>query len=215
MLDEVSELHPSLQSKLLRVLQEREVDRVGGLKPIPVDVRLIAVTNRDLRLWVKEGKFREDLFFRLNVLSLTFPPLRKRRDDLKLLAGHFTELFARENGKPDLKLSPAAWEKVMGYPWPGNVRELQNVLQRAVILADGESLQPQDLGLPEGGAVAVQEAESSDVSLAELEKRTILSTLEKNGGNRRKTAEILGISERTLRNKLKEYRVSGPEENEE
>ncbi len=214
-LDEVSELHPSLQSKLLRVLQEREVDRVGGLKPIPVDVRLIAVTNRDLRLWVKEGKFREDLFFRLNVLSLTFPPLRKRRDDLKLLAGHFTELFARENGKPDLKLSPAAWEKVMGYPWPGNVRELQNVLQRAVILADGESLQPQDLGLPEVGAVAVQEAESSDVSLAELEKRTILSTLEKNGGNRRKTAEILGISERTLRNKLKEYRVSGPEENEE
>lgn len=214
-LDEVSELHPSLQSKLLRVLQEREVDRVGGLKPIPVDVRLIAVTNRDLRLWVKEGKFREDLFFRLNVLSMTFPPLRKRREDLKLLAGHFTELFARENGKPGLKLSPAAWEKVMGYPWPGNVRELQNVLQRAVILADGESLQPQDLGLPEGAPAAVQEAEPSDLSLAELEKRTILFTLEKNGGNRRKSAEILGISERTLRNKLKEYRVSGPEENEE
>ncbi len=205
-LDEIGELHSSLQSKLLRVLQEGEVDRLGGVKTIPVDVRLISITNKDLNELVSEGKFREDLFFRINVIPIEIPPLRERPEDIEYLTTYFLNVYREENGKKELKISAKTLKLLKEYSWPGNVRELQNIIQRAVIFAGGKEINPEDLFLDKNR----KKIKLSDelVRLDEMERRMIIMALKKTLGNRKKAAEILGISERTLRNKVKEYELN-------
>ncbi len=205
-LDEISELHPTLQSKLLRVLQEKEVDRLGGVKPIPVDIRLISITNKDIESLVKKGDFREDLYFRINVVPIRIPPLRERKEDLTYLSNYFLNVFREEAGKKALKISKSTMDLIMNYNWPGNVRELQNVIQRAVIFAEGDKIEPSDLFLTESKLNL--ELPDELMSLQEMEKKMIIYSLKKTNGNRKNTAEILGISERTLRNKIKEYELT-------
>ena len=144
-MDELGELAPTLQAKLLRVLQEREFERVGGTRPIKVDIRLIAATNRDLEKAIADGTFRQDLYFRLNVVSCTMPALRERRDDIPLLAGYFAMRFSKKSGRPVKGISPEARKCLAQYDWPGNVRELENALERAVVLGTTELIQPEDL----------------------------------------------------------------------
>ncbi len=222
LLDEISEISPHVQAKLLRVLQERELERVGGSRTIKVDVRVIAATNRDLEQSVERKEFRQDLYFRLNVVPIFVPPLRERREDILFLAEQFAQRFQRKHGVKIGGISPACRAALEAHSWPGNVRELQNVIERAVILcADGEQLQPAHLGFS-GSASSITpaavvtapasvnakpagEAPDDLVSLGELEKRHILLTLDKCGGNRTHAARKLGISIRTLRNKLNEY----------
>ena len=205
-LDEISELHPTLQSKLLRVLQEKEVDRLGGVKSIPVNIRLISITNKDIETLVKKGEFREDLYFRINVVPIKIPPLRDRKDDLQYLTNYFLNIFRDEAGKQNLNISRKTMELIMNYNWPGNVRELQNVIQRAVIFAEEDNIMPSDLFLTESKLNIALPDEL--MSLQEMEKRMIIYSLKKTNGNRKKAAEILGISERTLRNKINEYELN-------
>ncbi len=205
-LDEITELHPTLQSKLLRVLQEREVDRLGGLKSISVNVRLISITNKDIEELVKDGNFREDLYFRINVIPIKIPPLRERKSDLEYLTNYFLNVFKEENGKKELTVSDKTMELIMNYSWPGNVRELQNVIQRAVIFSEGNKILPSDLFLTESKLDVKLPDEL--MSLQEMEKRMIIYALRKTNGNRKNAASILGISERTLRNKVKEYQLN-------
>ena len=202
LLDEISEMPLSLQVKLLRVIQEREVDRVGGTAPVPVDIRILATTNRNLQREVEEGRFREDLFYRLNVLPLELPPLRERPDDIELLAGHFVSKYS---GGRDLILSRAALEKLKGHLWKGNIRELENVIQRACLMADAE-IGPNHFGLQAQNVNNVTAG-----SVKDIEKQLIMKTLDETGGNKSQAARILGISVRTLRNKLKQYGQSLPE----
>jgi DNA-binding NtrC family response regulator len=209
LLDEISEMPPSLQAKLLRVLQEREIDRIGGQFPIPIDVRVIGTTNRDLEGEVKAGTFRMDLYYRLSVVPLTLPPLRQRKEDILPLARFFLEKHGRLNGEPTKCLSKEAEEYLLLQSWPGNVRELENVMERATLLSDSEVIGPGDLG----GAGGSREegkggsAEGIDVvPLKEMEKRMIFSALRDQDGNRTHAAKVLGISVRTLRNKLHEYK---------
>lgn len=211
LLDEISEMEEALQAKLLRVLQEREVDRVGGQKPIPIDVRVVATTNRDIKQAVKKGEFREDLYYRLNVIPLMVPPLRDRTGDIKLLVEHFVRKFT----SGAIKSVPAELlDELSTYAWPGNVRELQNACERAVILAQGGDLEASHflIGALEQGGSATAHSEGEDelrlhsgLSVAEAEKRLIYETLKSTGNNKTKAAELLGISIRTLRNKLNEY----------
>lgn len=223
LLDEVSEVSPQVQAKLLRVLQERELERVGGSRTIKVDVRVIATTNRNLEQSVEKKEFRQDLFFRLNVVPIMVPPLRERAEDISFLAEQFMHRMARKHGVRVAGISPACHAALRAHSWPGNVRELQNVIERAVILAsDGEDLQPHHLGLgasasstaQTNGAVSASIAGHGDeiMPLDELEKRQILHALDRCGGNRTQAAKRLGISIRTLRNKLHEYGVSGGKE---
>ncbi len=205
-LDEISELHPSLQSKLLRVLQEGEVDRLGGVKTIPIDVRLISITNKDIKELVNSGKFREDLFFRINVIPIEIPPLRERPEDIEHLTNYFLNLYREESGKKDIGISKKTLKLLKEYSWPGNVRELQNIIQRAIIFAEGDKIEPEDLFLTENRTKIKLSDEL--VRLDEMEKRMIIMALKKTLGNRKKAAEILGISERTLRNKVKEYKIN-------
>lgn len=210
LLDEISEMEEVLQAKLLRVLQEREVDRVGGQKPVPIDVRVLATTNRDIRQSVQKGEFREDLYYRLNVIPLLVPPLRDRRGDVRLLVEHFVRKFS--GGKPK-QLSPQLLQELDSYPWPGNVRELQNACERAVILSPNDTLQPEHffIGTMPGQAAAAPDDDlrlQPGLSVAEAERRLIFETLRSTGNNKTKAAELLGISIRTLRNKLNEYGVS-------
>lgn len=215
LLDEVSELPLNLQAKLLRVLQEKEVERVGGRTPIKLDVRVFATSNRALAAWVKEGNFREDLYYRLNIFPLEIPPLRHRRGDIRALARHFLKRYENVVGRSGFVLSNGALAELTGYGWPGNIRELANVLQRAMILAPGTEIGPEHLMLPRDLANdfshnAVQEGgRSADLGLKDMERETILGTLRRLGGSRRKTAEALDMSERTLRHKLKQYREAG------
>ncbi|RLA93531.1 MAG: sigma-54-dependent Fis family transcriptional regulator [Deltaproteobacteria bacterium] len=209
LLDEVSEMPLSLQAKILRALQEGEIDRVGGIKPVAVDVRVIATSNRDLVEEVRKGRFREDLFFRLNVIPLHIPPLRERKEDIPLLASYFLERYADLNGKAVKDLAPETLDLLMDYSWPGNVRELENVIHRAVLLAKGEVLEPKDLVIEEGLSPRAPHPVRPGTSLKEMERWLILETLKKVGGNRTKAAQLLGVSVRTIRNKLKEYRISG------
>lgn len=207
LLDEVGEMEPRLQAKLLRVLQEQEIDRVGGMEPIPVDVRVIATTNRNLKEMCLEGKFREDLYYRLNVIPLSLPPLRQRREDIPLLVEHFCRKYASESGPR--RFAEETLELLQKYDWPGNVRELENVTRRALALCRNPMVSPGDLFLQ-----LEQEHENSlelkaGISLKELEKQLIRVTLEETGGNRTHAAQMLGISLRTLRNKLREYRQEG------
>jgi two-component system NtrC family response regulator len=198
-LDEIGEMPLALQVKLLRFLQERVIERVGGREPIPVDARIITATNRDLEQEVREGRFREDLFFRLAVLKMELPALRERGADVELLAQHFTEEFARELGRPVKRLAPDALEAIQAYPWPGNVRELQNRLKRAVVLAEGPVIGQGDLGLDPS---APEEPAEPTLTLKEarekLERDLVVRAIEKSDGNVSKAARVLGISRPTL-----------------
>jgi two-component system response regulator FlrC len=220
LLDEVSEIPLNVQAKLLRVLQERMVERVGGRAAIPLDVRVIAASNRDLAAWVRDGQFREDLYYRLNVFPLEIPPLRERRADILPLARHFLKAYAGMVGRDGFSLSKAAEAELTGYPWPGNIRELGNVVQRAMILAAGSRIEPENLLLPRQVArsappvPAEPEAEARPAQIKDMEKSMILDTLRRLNGSRKRTAEELGISERTLRYKLQKYREEGESDEE-
>jgi two-component system, response regulator FlrC len=217
LLDEVSEMHPRLQAKLLRAIQEREIDRVGGMQPIKVDIRLVATSNRDLEEAVRAGDFREDLYFRLNVVTLRIPALRERPRDIDLLAEHFVKKYAEANGIPARPLSPAARDMLNRHAWRGNVRELENTMHRAVLLARGEAIEPEAITLAplrtqEGEAQAAGAAGQHGLvgrTVADVERDLILGTLQHCLGNRTHAANILGISIRTLRNKLQLYRQEG------
>jgi len=208
LLDEVSEMAMTLQAKLLRVLQEREIDRIGGNKPVPIDVRIIAVSNVDLKTAVEKGTFREDLFYRLNVVPLTMPPLRRRKSDIALLADHFLRKYSSENNKKMHTISEQTISLLLKYDWKGNVRELENTIERAVLLGSGETLLPKHLFIEEPIARGSQQFPLSvGVSLKEMERQLILGTLNEVKDNRTHAAKILGISIRTLRNKLREYKA--------
>lgn len=199
-LDEVGDISLSMQTKLLRVLQEHEIKRVGGRETIKIDVRIVAATNKNLEELVEEGKFREDLFYRLNVVSVQLPPLRERAEDIPLLASHFLKKYAAENNKPISRISPEATNHLTRYRWPGNVRELENVIERAMALSQHTVILPEDL--PRRLRMEPQEADLSSfpsrISLSELEKLYIQKVLEETGGNKKKAADILGIDRRTL-----------------
>jgi DNA-binding NtrC family response regulator len=221
LLDEISEMDARLQAKLLRALQERQIDRVGGGKPVPVDIRIIATSNRDLGAAVREGAFRQDLLYRLNVVNLHIPPLRERRKDLPALARFFIEKYAIANGKAGRRLTAGALEQVENHPWRGNVRELENAMHRAVLLSNDVEIGPEAIRAPDGGMVdfhtddttrrAAEVAARTLVgkTVAEVEQDLILETLSHCLGNRTHAALILGISIRTLRNKLKQYSDEG------
>lgn len=211
-LDEVGEMSVSMQVKLLRVLQERELTRVGGEQTIPVDVRLIVATNQDLAQLVHSGTFREDLFYRLNVVELTTPPLRERREDIPLLAAHFRARFAEKNRKAVDCFSPRAMDMLIRHPWPGNVRELMNAIERAVVLARSACLDEDDFGglAPRTTADDATQPERpfpTDTPLAEIERESIVNTLASAGGNKSEAARRLGITRKTLREKLKKYNL--------
>lgn len=217
LLDEISEMDVRLQAKLLRVIQQGEVDRIGGRSPVAVDVRIIATTNRNLAQCVKDGTFREDLFYRLNVVNLTVPPLRERMGDVALLSAHFAEQFARKENKALSGISPEAATILAAHDWPGNVRELEHVIERAVITAQGQvtardlHIDRRDGKIP-GLAAKPDTAERSwnpGQTLTDIERNVILQALSYHNGNRTHTARALGISIRTLRNKLAEYRGMG------
>jgi len=208
LLDEISEMDIQLQSKLLRVLQEREIDRVGGISPIPVDVRIIATTNVDIKKQLKDGKFREDLFYRLNVIPFHLPPLRERKDDIPLLANHFIEKYNRIDKRTVKGLTEEAMQALMCIPWKGNVRECENIIERAILMCRGDLIDTKDLFMTEKNE-HIEETKSMfipAVPLREMEKKVIFHALDQTNGNRTHAAEILGISVRTLRNKLNEYR---------
>ena len=205
LLDEVSELDPVLQAKLLRVLQEREVDRLGGERPVPVDVRVIATSNRDLGAMVDAGTFRVDLYHRLSTVRLRLPALRDRREDIPLLAAHFAELDG-------VGLTGAAVARLMSHPWPGNIRELRHAIERAALLCSGQTIDAEDLALGDRDDEVPGEQEPYvdhlvGLSLHEVEKRLILATLRLNGWNQTRAAETLGCTPRTIRTKLAEYRA--------
>ena len=212
-LDEIGEMSPTMQAKLLRVLQERELQRVGGEETIKVDVRVVTATNRDLAADVAKGHFREDLFYRLNVMPLKVPPLRERQEDIPLLAQHFLEKFAEKNRKPVKGFVPLAMDMLLNYDWPGNVRELENAIERAVILLSGEYITEKQLplnvtekypALETSMAVAVPITDGTR-SLEEIEKEAVLATLKASDGNKAEAARRLGVTRKTLHNKLKNY----------
>ena len=245
-LDEIGEMPPELQAKLLRVLQERVVERVGSHQEISLDFRLVAATNRRLEQAVREGRFREDLYFRIGVFPLEIPPLRTRVDDIDVLSRHFLKRYSAPAGRPGARLSDAALMRMRQHPWPGNVRELENVIQRALLMADTDDILPDDLGLPEGvavesakvvwTAVAAEDSKSTtpeaenatksagdsavdigtesaadSVDMRSIEREHILQVLRSVNGSRRRAVDLLGISERALRYKLKSYREDGHE----
>ncbi len=215
-LDEIGEMNIPLQAKLLRVLQEKEFDRVGGTSPVQVDIRVLAATNRNLEQLVGEKQFREDLFFRLSVFPIHIPPLRQRKKDIPLLAEHFVEQFCRELKRGKMKLSPGAARKLMEYSWPGNVRELQNCLERAVILADGHIIDEKNV-LTQSGASSGSIADYLDLegplsevrkrAADEAEKQAILKAWQNSTHDLEKAAAELGISSKTLAAKLKDWKV--------
>ncbi len=225
LLDEIGEISPSLQSKLLRVLEEEEFERVGGTVTLSVDVRVLATTNRDLPVEIAAGRFREDLYYRLHVLPIHLPALRSRPEDIVPLALHFTEHYARSNGRPTPVLTREALERMRSWAWPGNVRELENLIQRAVVLLRGETIDVEDLAFgPSAGAVAgprgARGTELADPEtalslslanrrMADIERVAILATLESTGGNKTEAARRLGLTARTLSNKMRIWRSAG------
>jgi DNA-binding NtrC family response regulator len=220
-LDEVGEIDPALQVKILRVLQERQFERVGGTDTLSVDVRLVAATNRDLQSMVAAGTFREDLYYRLNVINVTLPPLRERGEgDIALLARHYLDELSREHGRPPSTLTPAAMDVLAAYPWPGNVRQLRNVIERLVVLGHGGPIDADSLPRAlRDGAAAPSPAATADIpppsapppdDLRAAERRHIESALLRCHGNRTRAAEALGISRRTLHRKLNEYGLRTP-----
>jgi DNA-binding NtrC family response regulator len=239
LLDEISEMHPRLQAKLLRAIQERVIDRVGGSQPVKVNIRLLATSNRDLETEVRAGNFREDLYFRLNVVNLRLPSLRNRPGDIPALAQHFVAKFSEQNGVPTKEISPAALQLLTTHHWRGNVREMENTMHRAVLLSGGDRIEPEVIMLsgmsltPEPAPAATpspamtaasaysnaRPAASTDSSqaatglvgrtVADVERDLIIGTLSHTLGNRTHAANILGISIRTLRNKLTQYTAEG------
>ena len=211
-LDEVGEMSVTTQTKLLRVLQEKEFEPLGSARTVKADVRVIAASNKDLEREVKEGRFREDLFYRLNVVPVSLPPLRERKEDIPALAAHFFAFYRDKNRKELRDISGKAMDLLIRYDWPGNIRELENCMERAVILARGEIIAPADLPGPIQALSKDREIQGlnlpSGISLQEVEKSLILKTLDDTGGNRSRAAEILGINRRTLQNKLKEYGIN-------
>lgn len=224
-LDEISEMDISLQAKLLRAIQEKEIDRIGSNKPVKVDIRLIATTNRNLEREVKAGTFRQDLYFRLNVINLVLPSLHERKADIPRLARFFIDKYAQQNGVPSKQLSEAALDKLLNHSWPGNIRELENIMHRAVLIARGDQIGPEAIGVSSENSI-VQKAtqtmqqqnptpaptaadELVGKTVAEVERDLIVKTLDRCLGNRTHAANILGISIRTLRNKLKQYTDEG------
>lgn len=213
LLDEISEIPPALQAKLLRVLQEREFERIGSGQTISVDVRVIATSNRDLKDAVADGNFRDDLFYRLNVIPIDLPPLRMRNDDIPIISGFFLEKYCRAFGVPVKTISARVMEIFRSYSWPGNVRELENFIERAVVISRNQELKPSDFP-PEvmsGVSAGTSGAVEVGISLGEAEKILILKTLKAHAGNKTKAADILGVSTRTLRNKLHEYGLAESE----
>lgn len=207
LLDEISEMALPLQAKLLRVLQEKVIDRVGGTRPVSIDTRVVAVSNVDLKQAVADGKFRKDLYYRINVIPLSLPPLRKRPADILPLAEHFIEKYCRENRKADLTLSADAARRLQDYDWPGNIRELENTMERAVIIAGGDIIDADQIYVESDRPGTANTIElRPGMSVKEMERELIAKTLSKVNDNRTQAAEMLGISIRTLRNKLKEYR---------
>ena len=226
LLDEISEMDTRLQAKLLRAIQEREIDRVGGTKPVKVDIRILATSNRDLSQAVRDGTFREDLLYRLNVVNLRLPALRERPGDIVALAEHFIKKYAAANGVAIRPLSADARRRLVGHRWPGNVRELENAMHRAVLMSVGPEIEEDAIRLPDGqplagvdplsrtaqaASLAAETASRAFVgqTVAEMEQQLIIDTLGHCFGNRTHAANILGISIRTLRNKLKEYSEAG------
>jgi DNA-binding NtrC family response regulator len=227
LLDEISEMDVRLQAKLLRAIQEREIDRVGGSKPVKVNIRILATSNRDLVQSVKDGVFREDLLYRLNVVNLRLPPLRERPGDVFSLCEFFVKKYSAANGVPEKPISAEAKRRLLAHRWPGNVRELENAMHRAVLLSTGPEIEEFAIRLPDGQQLAPAPAPDVAVArgaqmaadavsrtfvgstVAEVEQQLIIDTLEHCLGNRTHAANILGISIRTLRNKLKEYGDAG------
>jgi two-component system response regulator FlrC len=213
-LDEISEMPLGLQAKLLRVLQEKEVDPIGGRKPIPVDVRIVATCNRELARLVKDGTFRQDLYYRLHVIPLKIPPLRERKDDIPLLVAHFKDKFSRLHHAPGLEISSQAMARLTGWSWPGNVRELENTIERAVLICDKTMIGPEHL-LIEERITATGDGDAHalvGMTVKDIEKKLIGQTLKHVNDNRTHAAQMLGISIRTLRNKLREYGQTDPQD---
>lgn len=215
-LDEISELYPELQVKLLRVLEERQVMRVGGSELIDVDFRLIAATNRDLEEEVEKGRFRQDLYYRLKVVTLNIPPLRERKGDIALLAEHYLKIFCEEHGKPPLRLAPDALAVLSCYPWPGNVRELRNVIESVVVFQTDEEIpvsalppEVREATMLSGQQGPVQTLVGTPRTMDEIERQAILETLERTKGHRAEAARILNIGLRTLQRKLRDYKEQG------
>lgn len=209
LLDEMSEMALHLQGKLLRAIQEGEIERIGGRSPIKVNVRIIATTNRDLKEMVKNGQFREDLYYRLNVIPLEIPPLRQRLKDIELLARHFIGVSSLVNGKNVKDISEAALRKLKSANWPGNIRELENTIERAVLLAKEETIREDDLSsLSQDSQTPVYDL-APGMTVSDAEKFLILRTLDYTSQNRTQAAKMLGISIRTLRNKIQEYKLAG------
>jgi len=208
LLDEISEISPRIQAKLLRVIQEREIERLGSGQTISLDVRLIATSNRDLKAMVAKGRFRDDLYYRLQVIPINLPPLRERLEDIPQLCKHFIEKYCQREGIPPKTMSEKAMELFMAYSWPGNVREIENYIERAIVTSDSQELKPADFPaeLRAGGLADNRNPETAGRTIADMERNLILKTLEANNWNKARAAEILGITSRTLRNKLAEYR---------
>ncbi len=217
LLDEIGEVPLHLQAKLLRVLQEEEVDRLGGRHPVAIDVHVIATTNRPLDKAVQEGRFREDLYYRLNVVPIVLPPLRRRPADIEPLARHFVDKYCQRYGQPRKRIAAAALARLRAHDWPGNVRELENRVERAVLLADGPELTEGDFFDEESDRPATAGGQEVDPAVAvaagqtlkDVERQMILQALRKTDNNRTHAARLLGVSVRTLRNKLAEYRAQG------
>jgi transcriptional regulator with PAS, ATPase and Fis domain len=209
-LDEIGDISAKLQLDLLRVLEERRVTRVGGTGSIPVDVRVVAATNRDLARMVEDGTFRKDLYYRLNVIPLTIPPLRDRKEDIPLLVDHLLERLAVETGKRIEEVSDEAMARLLAHDWPGNVRELRNILERGLVLAHGAVLRPEHLGDLGGG----QAAAGNPLSLEEMERRHVATVLRQAGGNVSQAARVLGIDRATLYAKIRKYDLKREDEQE-
>ena len=204
-LDEIGEMPLALQVKLLRVLQDRRVRRLGGIHDIPVEARILSATNRDIEDLVRAGRFREDLYYRLNVVRISVPPLRERREDIPLLAGHILGRISARMVRPVVALAPDALDALAGYAFPGNIRELENILERAIVAGDGQTIVAADLNLPGSPSVAAFSGQTAGAvrPIAEMERDAIVRALRKWNGNRTKAAQDLGISRRTILNKIK------------
>ncbi|MCH7528752.1 MAG: sigma 54-interacting transcriptional regulator [Candidatus Marinimicrobia bacterium] len=211
LLDEISEISPGMQAKLLRVLQEQRFTKVGSHKPIDVNVRIVATSNRDIKALVREGQFREDLFYRLNVVPILVPPLRDRKDDIPILLDHFLDLFCRKYGQPKKTISTDTRRQLEHYSWPGNVREMKNSTERAILFAGDLPQLEMEHFFPSSSRETSSLASdfTGSNTIAEVEKQAILATLEGTGNNRTQAARILDISVKTLRNKLKSYEIDG------
>ena len=211
LLDEIGDMGVALQAKILRILQEGEFERLGGSQTIHVDVRIIAATNQLLPQLIDEGRFREDLYYRLNVVNIPLAPLRERREDIAPMIHAFVEQFARQLASPVTGLSPDAMDAMLQYPWPGNIRQLQNVIERAMIMCDGDQVRPEHLALdasgPQQEGGLLYDVPDEGISLEEVEKRFIVRALEKGGGVQKRAAALLGISPRVINYKIKKHGI--------